>query len=79
MEPHVERMTHELTELNERVEKLEIFINVSPIFQILPSLEQYDMRLQLYAMKMYRDILRNRISRAAANSNTFIPGNQDEE
>ena len=79
MEPHVERMTHELTELDERVEKLNIFINLSPKFQILPLEEQYDMRLQLLAMLMYRYILRNRIGRAAANSNSCIPGNQDEE
>lgn len=79
MEPHVERMTHFLTELNDLVVKLVTFVENNPTFKSLPLEEQYDMRLLLQFMMMYKEILRNRIGRAAAKSNTFIPGNQDEE
>ena len=66
MEPHVERMFKEQSELCEKVEKLGAFISENPIFNKLPKEEQYDMKLQLEAMTMYSTILQNRLDRATA-------------
>ena len=66
MEPHVERMFTEQTELCEKIDKLGAFINENPIFNKLPKEEQYDMYLQLEAMTMYSNILQHRLDRATA-------------
>ncbi len=66
MEPHVERMFKEQTELCEKVEKLGAFISENQIFGNLPKEEQYDMKLKLEAMTMYSTILQNRLDRATA-------------
>lgn len=59
-------MFNEQKELCEKIEKLGEFISNNPIFDKLPKEEQYDMKLQLGAMDLYRSILQNRLDRATA-------------
>ena len=66
MEPHVERMFKEQSELCEKIYKLGEFISKNPIFDKLSKDEQYDMKLQLDAMTMYSNVLQHRLDRATA-------------
>ena len=66
MEPHVERMFKEQSELCEKIDKLGEFISKNPIFDKLSKDEQYDMKLQLEAMTMYSNVLQHRLDRATA-------------
>jgi hypothetical protein len=66
MEPHVERMFKEQTELCEKIEKLGEFISKNPIFDTLSKDEQYDMKLQLGAMELYSSVLQHRLDRATS-------------
>ena len=66
MEPHVERMFKEQSELCEKIDKLGEFISKNPIFDKLSKDEQYDMKLQLDAMTMYSNVLQHRLDRATA-------------
>ena len=52
------RMLEEYKQLNDRVEKLEKFINESPVFSKMEV--QILQRWQLSAMKSYRDALKRR-------------------
>ena len=66
MEPHVERMFKEQSELCEKIDKLGEFISKNPIFDKLSKDEQYDMKLQLEAMTLYSNVLQHRLDRATA-------------
>ena len=50
-------MLEEYKQLNDRVEKLEKFINESPVFSKMEVHKQILQRWQLSAMKSYRDAL----------------------
>lgn len=57
-------MMVEHKELQEKVSKLEVFINENPTFDKLRYDEQCDMRIQLSAMQTYLIVLTRRIERA---------------
>lgn len=63
MEEYQKRMLLEKEELNSKIEKLEKFINENELFKKLPNEEQFDMRMQLAAMKQYGYYLFSRIRR----------------
>lgn len=54
------RMLEEYKQLNDWVEKLEKFINESPVFSKMEVHKQILQRWQLSAMKSYRDALKRR-------------------
>lgn len=56
MQSHVERMFEELTQLNERTDRLCTFIG-GDVFQGLPIQKRELMRAQLSAMLAYRNVL----------------------
>lgn len=62
MQPHQERVVTEKNELDEKLDKLKSFIEVSPIFKALPSDEQKRLNLQFDAMAQYSSILGARIA-----------------
>src|SRR5690554_5412298 len=61
--PHQQRVVDEYMELDERREKLGVFISDSPIFTGLPEDEKQDMRLQYWHMCSYASALESRIKR----------------
>lgn len=61
--PHQQRVVDEYLELDERREKLGVFISDSPIFTGLPEDEKQDMRLQYWHMCSYASVLESRIKR----------------
>lgn len=61
MEAFQERMVNEYKELNDRVEKLENFINENPLFDKLDKQERIYQVWQLAGMKDYRAALANRL------------------
>jgi len=63
--PHIERVITEKSELDAKLEKLEVFIR-GPIFSGLHSDEQNDMLNQIAIMNAYSKILESRIARAEA-------------
>lgn len=64
---YINRMDYELTELNKKIEALSNFAHSDcAMFCSLPIIEQEDMWDQLYAMKMYAQILGRRLTRALA-------------
>ena len=63
MEEYQKRMLLEKEELNYKIEKLEKFINENELFKKLSNEEQFDMRMQLAAMKQYGYYLFSRIRR----------------
>lgn len=54
------RMLEEYKQLDDRVEKLDKFINESPVFFKMEVHKQMLQRWQLSAMKSYRDALKRR-------------------
>lgn len=63
MMPHQERVVTEKKELDEKLEKLGIFIDCNPTFGVLLDEDQKLMRDQRAAMKEYSKILGQRIER----------------
>lgn len=62
MEEHVKRMYDERKELNEKVEKLNVFVHaLNPAFMALDPMKQRLMAAQLGAMSSYLIILDTRI------------------
>lgn len=55
------RVINEEVELDNKIEKLHVFIMESEIFKSLSIMEQGLLRDQLCIMRIYRDILRQRI------------------
>ncbi len=53
MEPHVQRMHDEMQETEDRLKKLEYFINDNPMFNALGSMDQTLMVQQAIAMNTY--------------------------
>jgi hypothetical protein len=61
MQPHQQRVVDEKTELDSKLEKLNVFIGSLTHFG-LPELEQYRLARQAEAMSQYSRILSERIA-----------------
>jgi len=61
MEAYQVRVLAEQIELDEKLQKLEAFVNVAVIFGKLPEEEQERLKRQLSYMKEYNAVLRERI------------------
>ena len=61
MQPHQQRVVDEKTELSDKLDKLETFHDGS-IFAGLPPAEQTRLTRQLFIMKLYEQVLSERIS-----------------
>lgn len=68
-----QRVIDEERELDERTEKLHVFIEDSPLFVKLDKAEQSRLRNQRYIMRVYRDILRERITSFERRDSTPRP------
>lgn len=55
--PHIQRVITEYEELNDKINKLNAFINGNPIFRKLDAEERNDMACQLTSMRNYSDTL----------------------
>lgn len=53
MSEHIERMKIEQRDLNEKIEKLNAFVETNPIFKTLSEVEQYLLKKQLLLMEEY--------------------------
>lgn len=58
-----DRLRIELDELNERADKLEVFLETSSTFHQLGTVEQEDLREQYVLMRQYQSILERRLAR----------------
>lgn len=63
LQPHQQRVVVEQQELNDRLEKLQVFINENPLFKSLIEEEQMDLQEQSVLMSQLNDVLIRRISR----------------
>lgn len=61
MEAHQERVVTEKNELDEKLDKLKLFIDSSSVFSTLSTEEQNRMKNQLAAMITYSSCLADRI------------------
>jgi hypothetical protein len=61
MQPHQQRVVDEKAELSEKLDKLETFQD-GAIFASLPSSEQTRLTRQLFIMKLYEQVLEERIA-----------------
>lgn len=65
--PHIQRVITEYEELNDKIGKLNKFINSDPFFKKLDAEERNDMSCQLTSMRNYSDILLSRLTRAGVD------------
>ena len=65
--PHIQRVITEYEELNDKIGKLNKFINSNPFFKKLDAEERNDMTCQLTSMRNYSDILLSRLTRAGVS------------
>lgn len=65
--PHIQRVITEYEELNDKIGKLDKFINSNPLFKKLDAEERNDMSCQLTSMRNYSDILLSRLTRAGVD------------
>lgn len=65
--PHIQRVIIEYEELNDKIGKLNKFINSNPFFKKLDAEERNDMSCQLTSMRNYSDILLSRLTRAGVD------------
>lgn len=78
--PHIQRVITEYEELNDKIDKLNAFINGklnasingNPIFRKLDAEERNDMACQLTSMRNYSDILLSRLTRAGVDFKELI-------
>ena len=78
--PHIQRVITEYEELNDKIDKLNAFINGkpnafingNPIFRKLDAKERNDMACQLTSMRNYSDILLSRLTRAGVDFKELI-------
>ncbi|MEQ1977590.1 hypothetical protein [Xenorhabdus sp. SGI240] len=61
-QPHQQRVIDELAELNERIEKLSVFIG-GDTYNTLEETDRYLLRVQRSAMYNYAEILHMRVKR----------------
>lgn len=64
---HIQRVITEYEELNDKIGKLNKFINSNPFFKKLDAEERNDMSCQLTSMRNYSDILLSRLTRAGVD------------
>lgn len=64
---HIQRVITEYEELNDKIGKLNKFINSNPFFKKLDAEERNDMVCQLTSMRNYSDILLSRLTRAGVS------------
>lgn len=64
---HIQRVITEYEELNDKIGKLNKFINSNPFFKKLDAEERNDMSCQLTSMRKYSDILLSRLTRAGVD------------
>lgn len=64
---HIQRVITEYEELNDKIGKLNKFINSNPFFKKLDAEERNDMACQLTSMRNYSDILLSRLTRAGVD------------
>jgi hypothetical protein len=69
---HIQRVITEYEELNDKIDKLNVFINGNPIFRKLDAKERNDMACQLTSMRNYSDILLSRLTRAGVDFKELI-------
>lgn len=62
MQPHQERVVVEKRELDEKLDKLKLFIETNSIFKTLPEDEQHRLNRQFDVMAEYSNILAQRIA-----------------
>lgn len=70
--PHIQRVITEYEELNDKIDKLDAFINGNPIFRKLDAEEKNDMAYQLTSMRNYSDTLLSRLTRAGVDFKELI-------
>lgn len=70
--PHIQRVITEYEELNNKIDKLNKFINGNPFFKKLDAEERNDMACQLTSMRNYSDILLSRLTRAGVDFKELI-------
>ena len=64
---HIQRVITEYEELNDKIGKLNKFINSNPFFKKLDAEERNDMSCQLTSMRNYSDILLSPLTRAGVD------------
>lgn len=70
--PHIQRVITEYEELNDKIGKLNKFINSNPFFKKLDAEERNDMTCKLTFMRNYSDILLSRLTRAGVDFKELI-------
>lgn len=65
--PHIQRVIKEYEELEDKIDKLNKFINGSPIFKGLDVEERNNLSCQLTVMKNYSEILLSRLTKAGVS------------
>jgi hypothetical protein len=70
--PHIQRVITEYEELNDKIGKLNKFINSNPFFKKLDAEERNDMACQLTSMRNYSDTLLSRLTRAGVDFKELI-------
>lgn len=70
--PHIQRVITEYEELNDKIGKLNKFINGNPFFKKLDAEERNDMTCQLTSMRNYSDTLLSRLTRAGVDFKELI-------
>lgn len=70
--PHIQRVITEYKELNNKIGKLNKFINDNPFFKKLDAEERNDMACQLTSMRNYSDTLLSRLTRAGVDFKELI-------
>lgn len=69
---HIQRVIKEYEELNDKIDKLNAFINDNPTFRKLDAEERNDMACQLTSMRNYSDTLLSRLTRAGVDFKELI-------
>ena len=70
--PHIQRVITEYEELNNKIGKVNKFINSNPFFKKLDAEERNDIACQLTSMRNYSNILLSRLTRAGVNFKELI-------